>query len=615
MSQRCCFRLVLVVGLLVMIAKLQTGSTAWAEDKKNDESVNYVPRFQQFIPVPLMKGDVDIQQLGTDSFQDYPRYAIEHFSQIWLNNGWHGRDDWSAYFRWAWRPDEILLRIDVHDDVLLMANSPSLSQLDGDYFLLKFQAKNTGPIGKDEVVRVLLRPDVEAGQCSVNVFAGTDIKRYLGKIEALVKKTGPSDYTLLLRLKTDQWLAKPEEGKQFRAQIIAGDSDEKGKVNHVFALFPRTVEGMSFLQSLGTFYCVKDVWLRPSLVRILNKPEKLDLQIDWGNLTDDELELGIELLSPSGKIIRSWEKLFRLIPGSRRQGTHVSLNIKGLKPGQKYLLRAKAGVYYDPSTIMLFLRPQSNWLIPAQFNPQPPIRSHRRLNLSDEEQRLALQMLGGAGTLLWHLGYYDGTCSEFNIEWGPVKETSVKVTAENSGKKGVAPAHLPGGMDPDYGCGTPLVLDLEHDFVFNPAVAPIRSPTPFNKTLGDDTKAQKLSDSAQRLLLIGFLALRHSKDQAPHLVVKDDHNRVLASEWLVPGHSDFVLQWHTYVLRVWLNGSEKKLYIRNANKFGFGAYLDFMALLGGNKEPVVDDYYNGTVRFHGPQEAKLMNRLLDTQLF
>ncbi|OVE78059.1 hypothetical protein BVX99_00755 [bacterium F16] len=544
-----------------------------------------------------------------------PVYRVGSKQQIWVRNGWKGTPDYSAEVRFSWEKQALNICFDIKDDAFFPSRSQDLENLSGDYILLLIQPKSAAPNVIKEMFRILIAPDPLDGTCDVKMFPGETPAALIGKPVVTVKQV-EGGYKMLFTLSTRLWNSRPAQGKDLDIQIVFGDSDVSGKVEHTMALFPTWGSFGTFLNSLGHLQFMTDQWVHAYPQKAKFDKGTMDVKLTCGNRSTKPVMLGFSILDQSEKVVKEYDNIKMLAPGDVLSGDVVSVDLPDLEPAKEYTVYSHIGELISPASFKLVVDAdlKDTVFCPGWIEKRVKLK-HPNLPVTKENSLIneTLRTIAGGGTVLWRAGVYDGTSREFP----EVMRENGKYTIE--AKEGVAevssiPWSLFGGVDALDGMNEPLEISIPKEL--GAQLPPFQPdyPISFEYLTLDKTRKRK-ANSANKLLLIGLVCTDSGGDQNPTIQVKNQKNKLLVEARLRPGSSQFAAQPHAYILRVWLSPQDTSVRIENVNERGRRAEIDFMALMGGGGDPIQLPDDQPRIAFDGGDEAKMFNKMLVTNLF
>ncbi len=589
-------RLLCGVGLILVLVGLSYGRP--------------LPRY---ISVPKCEKPVMSTDANNDLFENYPAYDTSSKRLTVQRAGWEGEDDYTAVTRVCWTKDGLYFRFDIKDDKPQPSTNMSMRNLTGDYILLKLQHETAGPEPKNDPFYVLMLPNPAKRLCLAAIESDKVSRTRIGRPRTKLFKTGDNAYAVILQLPVKSWVEKPRKTRVMRAQIMFGDSDTKGKVDHVFAQFPRSEANWSFKDAVGTLHFVEHVWAKVTPAKAKYNSPKVTFLLDYGNLDLVKADLQLTFRDPKGEVVKVMEELYRLEPGTAKQGVKLKLDLSELPKDLKCRVEAKAGIDYDPATFHIQRDDSEEGvaycpdLIEKRRKRTPrPLLAYRKAALIEETFR---QMAGG-GEVIWHVGRYDASSAEFPELIRKTGPTSITIPSQQDISKEI-PWAIFGGADHLDKMNEPLIVNLDRDALKGlPRLAP---DLPRYKYLSQQSKPRRTSQDARQLLLLGVLTQHMNPDQYAVVRIANQLGRVVLEQRLRPTEHQAGTN-HAYVLRLWLDGNDKELRIDNPSPDGPRFEIDFMALLKGGPETGFQPK-RPALRFTGAPEAEQFTKMLSTNLF
>ncbi|OVE82200.1 hypothetical protein BVY04_01645 [bacterium M21] len=572
-------------------------------------------RLSTYVTGPKLAGELLDTTMADDLFANAPIYNTCSEAQTWVKGGWKGKDDFNVKSRFAWTPGALYMRFDIRDDVRMPSANNSLSNLTGDCIMIQIQPASARPREEDEPFKLLLLPDPDKNTCSATIFSSLVSPLAIGKPTTRVLIKSRMEYSIIVKLPVDRWDNPPANNRSLKLQVIYGDSDLKGKVEHLFALFPRMATGMPFLRSEGVLHFAESVWAKMTPAHAKFDGSAVEMTLDWGNFTNDEIELRVELLDSEEKVFKIIEGLYRMTPGQAKQNVSLKLEVTDLEPGKMYRVRAKAGVYFDPSTFNIKVDERlkniitcPEWIQGRKLLRQPPLPVFKSAELAQE----TFHHMAGGGKVLWSTGKYDASSREFPEIMRANGAHTIQIPAVDDITNDV-PWALFGGADQLDGMNEPLVLKLDRAALDK---APKLSPDYYMSYayLALDKKRKRLAESSRALLLLGLTCTKMSDEQYPIIKVTNQENKVLLEQRLKPGTSQFAGHPHAYVLRIWVGPRDKEIRLVNVTNTGPKAEIDFMALVVGGEKPTMPED-KATISFQGSPEADQFSQMVATNMF
>ncbi len=565
------------------------------------------------IPVPKSDKPIMSTDADNDLLAKFPAYTAMSKRQIVKRGDWDGKSDYAARVRSCWTVEGLYFRFDIHDDQFRPTTNTSLQNLTGDYILLEMTYDSVGPEAKPGTFKVLLLPDPEKSICAVVTESDKINKLKIGRPRTKLFKTGPKDYSIILQIPTIEWVAKPRKTRQMRAQIFYGDSDTKGKIDHVFAQFPRNESSWSFSSSVGILHFADKMWAKILPAKAKFNGTEATVLLDYGNLDNQSADITISVRDSKGDVAKAFTDIVKLEPGVTKQGRKIKLDLSDLKKGEKMRVEVKVGIAHDPATFHVQRDDSADGAIfcpdlieHRMPSPKRPLAVYRNKELMKETFR----HMAGGGEVIWSIGQYDASSAEFPEKIR--KNGPQKITIPSKGDiTQDIPWAIFGGADHLDKMGEPLVIKLDSEAL--KGTSPLQPDFPRYKYLQLNSRNRRLARSARQLLLLGVVARHMNLDQYAVVRVTDQNGKTLLSQRLRPSAFSGG-KGHSYVLRVWLTGTERELRVDNPSSDGPRFEIDFMALLAGGKAVTYKENRPG-LHFTGTPEAEQFSKMLPINLF
>ncbi len=567
-------------------------------------------QLSSYVTAPMAVGELLESTAENDLFAKFPEYPVDSIRQTWVKGGWKGRDDYHAKVQFGWTKDALYIQFRMWDDEFSPSNKLFLDNLTGDYILIRMSPDTAAPKDVQEPFQILLLPDPANQTCRVKVFSELVSPLSIGKPEIKLTLNDKRDYTLILKIPTERWTKAPANTRTIFTQIIFGDSDIKGTVDHVFGLFPPRAHGGTFMNTNGVLHFAEQLWARLIPTKAKYDTSEVALSLDYGNLTKNDVYMQVEILDEEDKVVQKIEKAQLMKKETSRQGMTVTMPFDMLKPGIDYKVRSKADAFWDPGTFLirrdkanpnLFYCPE---YIERRIKTQPrPLAAY-----ADREKiRQTLRFIAGGGRILWSAGKYDASSDEFPARILPNGPFEIEIGAG----KAVLPWALFGGADLLDEMNEPIVLKLGDLLQRGEAFKP---QLPGFEKMAINKKYMKTQAQAKKLLLIGLVSRKMVGSDVYPIIKVSAGRRVITEERLRPSTTQSTNQRHSYVLRAWLNGDETNVQIENVTPHGPKVEIDFMCLVGAGPKP---EFAEGDPRisFSGSPGADVFSQMLAVTTF
>lgn len=573
-----------------------------------------------FFDIELMStSDVD------DLFAPCPRYALHSPRQLVAAGGWTGEGDFGASLRIARSSNSIFFRFDITDDFWVAAAKDAEGKRPGDVIKIILRGHTAGPFGYSKGTRqtwsLKLQPNPDNDECDLSIEAdpGIDVAK-LGKPEVkLFRITGtPDEYSLIVRLPHGAWADPPRIGRFLKLQVLFDDADPEGNGNHRFALFVRGKGSGDAGSYLGAIHFAEKVWVNFMPAKLVVAGTKVSLNVRSGNLTVDEQMAEFYLEGyRSRKRIEGFSQELALPPNKVEGERQIELDLSTVKAGL-YRLKARAGIYHDPGSQAMQFSPEMkrvlfNALVETKADERVPRRRPLAILQDAEKAKETFRYMAGGGKVLWSVGQYDASFSEFAQDnWGVWPQGRVLLDVPKATAADV-PWALFGGKNNLDGYGEPLVLKFSREiFQGKNAMAPW---VPDFEHLRKNREMLRLKRASRRLLLLGLIVDQDAGGQFPEIKVAsvETGETILAQQVLRPSADQPAGSPHVYVLRLWLTSHDRLLKIENTSAYGNKIKIDFMALLAGG-EPALYAANRPSLLFAGSPEADVFSHQVATSL-
>ena len=560
---------------------------------------------------------VDIHD-SEELFDSCPGYLLDNPRQFLLHNGWKGDDDFSAKVRLFWSANSIFFRFDVVDDKYVSSSTNEDGKIDGDFIQINLAHLTCGP-DRSSVApwSVLMLPDLEQESCNFVLKADSDIKRSkIGKIEGAISRT-MEGYSMIVKLPYEKWDDLPRRAGMTRLQILFGDSDASGHIDHQFVLFPADRGRKNLLtkaSEYGHIRYAKSSWVTVFPRETVYSDHKATLLADFGNLADRPID--VIIYPEEGKRRQTFESLdgahqvtHKLDGGTSKQNVPIELNFKGLPTGT-YRINGKAGVFYDSGAFLVKYSSKSGLIYCPNLIERRKKVIPRNLSVLNhpESVEATFHNLAGGGDVLWSVGRYDASSNDFPQYIRKIDEHVIKIP--KTGEKGI-PWALFGGLNALDGMNEPLILNLSSE-LGNPNTK-LSPDAPLIKSRKNPSRS--IRETYKYLLLVGIIVKEIDKDSLPTLHISRG-SKTLLNQTVRPTRNGKGGTRHSYVFRVWLSTLDKDIKIENTAKYGSKFELDFIALLGGSKDHTKSLFNDGpSISFAGNSFADIFSKQVQVSQF
>ena len=562
---------------------------------------------------------VDINE-SEELFENCPTYQLNNPRQVLFHNGWKGNEDFAAQTKIFWSSNSIFFRFDIVDDKYISSSSTpaEFDQINGDFIRINFAHLTCGPDRTSvDPWTVMLLPDTENESCNLNLLVNSDTTRTkIGRVECTLFRT-LDGYSIIFKLPYEKWDDLPRRGGVTRLQIVFGDSDSLGQVDHKFVLFPVSRQNIKNVPTdtsqYGNIRYAKNTWVTVYPQRIVYSKHKATFLIDTGNLTAKQTDMHIYPEEVKNK--QSFENLegehqltYSLAAETIEQGTQIELNFEAL-PSGTYRINGKSGVFYDSSAFTIKYSKRSGLLYCPDLIDRRKKTVTRNLSLFENPDlvKTTFSQLAGGGKVLWSVGRYNASSEDFPQH---IRKLGRHAISLPEAKEKDVPWALFGGMDALDGMNEPLVIKIGSSLGNNRAKLSPDEPL----VQSEKVPPRAVRENYKHLLLIGVVVEYVNEDSFPELHVSTD-TKTLLRQTIRPTSYGGEGKRHAYVFRVWLSTLDENIKIENTAIHGSKFEIDFIALLGASTQTDNNTFDDSFANFSGNSDADIFTKQINVSKF
>ena len=518
--------------------------------------------------------------------------------------------------RFFWSSNSIFFRFDIIDDNYIPSVAVDPDQIDGDFIRINLAHLTCGPDRNSvDSWSVVVLPNTENESCNLLLNVNSETTRTkIGKIEGTVFRT-IEGYSIIVKFPYEKWDDLPRRGGMTRLQIVFGDSDSEGNIDHKFVLFPisRDIKNIdSKISRFGNIRYAEDTWVSVYPRDMVYAKRMATFFIDVGNLTDRERQMRIYPETPqseqsSADLGQENQVTYNLPAKTVKQKIPIELNFEGL-PSSAYRINAKSGVFYDSGAFVVKYVKESGLIYCQKLIDRRKRGTTRDLSIfsSNDLIKSTFSHLAGGGQVLWNVGKYDASSTDFPQYIRKLGDHVIDIP--NATEKEV-PWAVFGGLDTLDGMNEPLILKFNSKFSNHHEKLSPDEPLSESKTNPSRVAREKY----KYLLLLGVIVEYIDEDSFPELHVSTA-TETLLTQTVRPTSYGGTGKKHVYVFRIWLSSLSSDIRIKNQAIHGPKFEIDFIALLGGGDASIHSEN-DSSLSFSGTREAKIFTKQVATSKF